>query len=147
MKRWTWLMSICLTLGLIAQAGGEGPSGASVVRLQNVSVESSGESVQVTLKTSGAPTYTHMMIDNPSRLVIDLRDGRYGWRKEPLTVGKGPLRQVRGSQFSNDIARLVLELDRPAQYQIRESAEGLVVLIGLTEPLASQPSRTPPALV
>ena len=147
MKRWTWLMSICLTLGLIAQAGGEGPSGASVVRLQNVSVESSGESVQVTLKTSGAPAYTHMMIDNPPRLVIDLRNGQYGWRKEPLTVGNGPLRQVRGSQFRNDIARLVLEFDRPAPYQIRESAEGLVILIGLTEPLASQPSSgTPPPL-
>ena len=149
MRRWSWMVSIFLILGATARAGGEAPSASQppAVQLQEVSVESKEEGLQVTLKTVGPPLYTHRIIDTPPRLVIDFQNARYSWLKEPLTVDQGPLRQLRGSQFRKDVARLVLELTRPAPYQIRESPDGLVVLFAPVESAASTPSIvTPPAI-
>jgi type IV pilus assembly protein PilQ len=78
-------------------------------------------------------------MDTPTRLVIDLGSAGYGWRKTPLTVGMDPLRQIRGSQFKKDVARVVLELSRKVGYRIAEGPEGLTVML--------EPSSNPSAAV
>src|SRR3989304_10185057 len=68
-------------------------------RLSDVTVSSQSDAVTVFVKTSREPKYSAELIDEPVRLVVDLADTVYGWRKTPLAVGVGPLKQIRGSPW------------------------------------------------
>src|SRR3990172_11696069 len=74
-------------------------------RLREVRVSSQPDAVTVFVKTSREPRYNAELIDGPVRLVVDLADTVYSWRKTPLPVGVGPLRQIRGSQWRKGISR------------------------------------------
>src|SRR6185503_8274352 len=100
------LMVVSLTLLLLVPAG----SGAQTepARLSDVTVTPQTDSVTVFVKTSREPHYN-----------VDLEDTVYAWRKTPLNVGKEPLRQIRGSQYRQGVARVVLDLSRTVGYAIR----------------------------
>src|SRR5258705_1815684 len=68
-------------------------------RLSDVTVTPHKDSVTVFVKTSREPQYKADLVDSPSRLVIDLENTVYAWRKTPLNVGKDPVKQVRGGQY------------------------------------------------
>lgn len=96
------------------------------------------DTVTVFVKTSGAAKYQAELIDSPARLVVDFEDTTYGWRKTPLAVSSGPLKQIRGSQYRKGVARVVVELTRPVGYAIREDDDGLTIVIPTNmPPLAS----------
>jgi type II secretory pathway component HofQ len=57
-----------------------------------------------------------------------------------LSVGKDPVRQVRGSQYRQGVARVVLDLSRNVGYAIREESDGLAIVI----PTAAAPAVAPP---
>src|SRR6516164_8310560 len=65
----------------------------------------------------------------------------YAWRKTPLNVGKDPVKQVRGSQYRQGVARVVLDLSRAVGYAIREESDGLAIVI----PTAAPPPAAPTA--
>lgn len=140
MTRVRWLLGIFLIiLGLVAPAGGESPTGESLVQLKDVTVEPKDDGLTVRLHTTGPAKYRHSLIDTPFRVVIDLEGTRYGWRKIPLTVDAEPVRQIRGSQYRKGIARVVLQLSRKVAYQIDEGAEGLTVTFKPSRVAESKP--------
>ncbi|MBI2155872.1 MAG: AMIN domain-containing protein [Candidatus Rokubacteria bacterium] len=98
-------------------------------RLSDVTVTSQPDAVTVLVKTSREPKYTAELIDGPTRLVVDLEDTQYAWRKTPLAVGLEPLKQIRGSQYRKGVARLVFEFTRKTGYAIREDGDGLAIII------------------
>ncbi len=102
--------------------------------LSDVTVTSQPDALTVHVKTSREPRYRAELIDTPSRLVVDLEDAVYAWRKTPLTVGAEPLRQIRGSQYRKGIARIVFELSRDVGYAIREENDGLAIIIPTAAP-------------
>ena len=110
-------------------------------RLSDVTVTPHPDSVTVFVKTSREPQYKADLVDSPSRLVIDLENTVYAWRKTPLSVGKDPVKQVRGSQYRQGVARLVLDLSRSVGYAIREESDGLAIVI----PTAAAPAAATPA--
>jgi type IV pilus assembly protein PilQ len=111
-------------------------------RLSDVTVSSEAETVTVTVKTSGPARYQADLIDGPARLVVDLEDTAYGWRRTPLDVaGTPPLRQIRGSQYRAGVARVVVELTRKVGYVIREEPDGLAITI----PTAARGAAATPA--
>jgi type IV pilus assembly protein PilQ len=127
-------------------------------RLSDVTVTPHKDSVTVFVKTSREPQYKADLVDSPSRLVIDLENTVYAWRKTPLNVGKDPVKQVRGGQYRQGVARLVLDLSRSVGYAIREESDGLAIVIptaappvsaGSTNvaaaPAAPAPQEVPPA--
>jgi type IV pilus assembly protein PilQ len=120
-------MVVSLTLLLLVPAG----SGAQTeqARLSDVTVTPQTDSVTVFVKTSREPHYKADLVDSPTRLVVDLEDTVYAWRKTPLNVGKEPLRQIRGSQYRQGVARVVLDLSRTVGYAIREEPNGLAIVI------------------
>ena len=111
------------------------------VRLSDVTVTPHSDSVTVFVKTSREPQYKADLVDSPSRLVIDLENTVYAWRKTPLNVGKDPVKQVRGGQYRQGVARLVLDLSRSVGYAIREESDGLAIVI----PTAAAPAAAAPA--
>jgi type IV pilus assembly protein PilQ len=122
-----------LSLGLLIVLFAGVPAGAqtapAAVQLSDVSVTTQPDAVTVHVKTSGAPKYQAELIDTPHRLVVDLEDTTYAWRKTPLVVGAEPLRQIRGSQYKQRVARVVVELTRKVGYAIREDDRGLAIII------------------
>lgn len=116
--------TLALTLALSV-----GVAAAEPVLLQDIQVSHQPDATVVHVKTSGVPPYRAEFIDTPYRLVLDLDDTLYRWRKTPLAVGRDPVRQVRGSQFRRDVARVVVEFTRKVGYVIREDADGLTLVV------------------
>ena len=116
------------------------PAKAQTVQtvLSDVTVTSQPDALTVHVKTSREPKYRAELIDTPSRLVVDLEDAVYAWRKTPLAVGAEPLRQIRGSQYRKGIARVVFDLTRNVGYAIREESDGLAIIIPTAAPGATQ---------
>jgi type IV pilus assembly protein PilQ len=149
MKRVGWisgvLLGVLLAGGGASPAAGESPTGESLVKLREVSVEPLKEGIAVLIKTTGAAAYQTAMIDTPTRLIIDLESTDYGWRRGPLTVAMEPLRSIRGSQFKKGVARVVLELSKVVGYRIDDGPEGITVL--LESPVPSPRAEAVPAPV
>ncbi len=116
------------------------------MRLSDVTVTPHSDSVTVFVKTSREAQYKADLVDSPSRLVIDLENTVYAWRKTPLNVGKDPVKQVRGSQYRQGVARVVLDLSRSVGYAIREESDGLAIVIPTAAPPATAAVGNGPAM-
>jgi type IV pilus assembly protein PilQ len=110
-------------------AGPATPELAPAARLHDVTVVEQKDSLLVHVKTAGPARYRAELVEAPYRLVIDLEDTVYAWRKSPLPVGREPVRQVRGGQFQGDTARVVVELTRKVGYVVRADDDGLSIIV------------------
>ena len=113
------------------------PAKAQTV-LSDVTVTSQPDALTVHVKTSQEPKYRAELIGAPNRLVVDLEDAVYAWRKTPLSVGPDPLKQIRGSQYRKGVARIVFELTRNVGYAIREESDGLAIVIPTAAPAGAR---------
>jgi type IV pilus assembly protein PilQ len=138
------LVVVSLTLMLLASTSTWAQNDA--VRLSDVTVTPHSDSVTVFVKTSREAQYKADLVDSPSRLVIDLENTVYAWRKTPLNVGKDPVKQVRGSQYRQGVARVVLDLSRSVGYAIREESNGLAIVIPTAAPPAAAAAGNSPAM-
>src|SRR5712691_5228134 len=112
------------------------PAAAQGVLL-DVTVTSQPDALNIFVKTSTEPKYHAELIASPRRLVIDLEDTVYAWRRIPLTVGIDPVAQIRGSQYRKGVTRIVFDLTHDVGYAIREDEDGLAIVIP-TAPGASR---------
>src|SRR5882724_3237746 len=135
------MVSLALALLVPASSGGQ----TEPARLSDVTVTPHPDSVTVFVKTSREAQYKADLVDSPSRLVIDLENTVYAWRKTPLNVGKDPVRQVRGGQYRQGVARVVLDLSRTVGYAIREEPDGLAIVIPTAAATAAAVAPTRPA--
>src|SRR5437879_1189586 len=139
------IVLVVVSLALVLLFPTESGAQTEPARLSDVTVTPQADSVTVFVKTSREASYKADLVDSPSRLVIDLEDTVYAWRKTPLNVGKDPIKQVRGGQYRQGVARVVLDLSRAVGYAIREEPNGLAIVI----PTAGAPTvvaqATPPA--
>ena len=135
------LVAVGLTWALLAPVSSEAQTTPTV--LSDVTVTSQPDSVTVHVKTSREPQYRAELIDSPSRLVIDLDNTVYAWRKTPLPVGTDPVKQIRGSQYRKGVARVVFELTRSIGYAIREEDDGLAIVIPTAPVTAAAPTLPP----
>src|SRR5437899_9705285 len=129
------LVVVSLALVLLVRTGSWAQG--EPARLSDVTVTPHPDSVTVFVKTSREAQYKADLVESPSRLVIDLENTVYAWRKTPLNVGKDPVKQVRGGQYRQGGARLVLDLSRSVGYAIREESDGLAIVIPTAAPPAA----------
>jgi type IV pilus secretin PilQ/predicted competence protein len=100
------------------------------IQLKDVSIERAFDGAAVTVKTSGPAQYEVMLIDSPTRLVIDLSGATYTAVKSRWASGVDPVKEVRASQWRKGVARVVVEMNRRhVGYRINESADGLIVAV------------------
>src|SRR5437762_8899356 len=116
----TVLVAISLAAVLLLPAA---PAAAQGVLL-DVTVTSQPDALNIFVKTSTEPKYHAELIASPRRLVIDLEDTVYAWRRIPLTVGIDPVAQIRGSQYRKGVTRIVFDLTHDVGYAIREDEDG-----------------------
>jgi type IV pilus assembly protein PilQ len=120
------------------------PDLAPAARLHDVTVVEQNDSVLVRVKTAGPAKYRAELVESPYRLVVDLEDTVYAWRKTPLVVGREPVRQVRGGQYQGDTARVVVELTRKVGYVVRADDDGLSIVVPTTTNTPGEAGRIVP---
>jgi type IV pilus assembly protein PilQ len=114
------------------------------VKLSDVSVTTQEDTATIFVKTSALPKYRAELIDTPTRLILDFEETEYAWRKTPLALTQAPLKQIRGSQYKKDTARVVIEFTRKVGYAIREDDAGLSIVIPTATQTAAAPKGVKP---
>jgi hypothetical protein len=142
------MVLVVVSLALLLLVPTESGAQTEPARLSDVTVTPQQDSVTVFVKTGREAQYKADLVDSPNRLVIDLDNTVYAWRKSPLTVGKDPVKQIRGGQYRQGVARVVLDLTRNVGYAIREEPDGLAIVIptaaSAAPPAEAKNGTTPP---
>jgi len=144
----TWWRGASLAILLTGSAALAAAPRGEPAAVSDVTAETREGVAIVLITTLGSPPHQATLLDHPDRLLIDFQGAEYRWRGSPLTVGADPIRQIRGSQYKAGVARLVVELARPSDYQIEKRADKLLVTLRARESSASvqsPPSLPPPA--
>src|SRR5881396_3355068 len=139
----TALVAVSLAVVLLVPAVPVAAQTAPAV-LSDVTVTSQPDAINIFVWTSRETKYRAELIEAPRRLIIDLEDTVYAWRKTPFTVGADPVTQIRGGQYRRGVSRVVFDLTRDVGYAIREDDNGLAIIIP-TAPIASRAKADAPA--
>src|SRR5438128_10147630 len=143
--QWVTAGLLALLIALPARTPAEEPKLASATELKQVAGEHQPDATIVHITTSGAARYHAEFMDAPSRLVVDLEDTVYAWRKAPLPVTESPVKEIRGSQYRRGVARLVVEFTRKVGYAIREDEDGLTIVVPRVVAATDSPTAPAPA--
>ena len=130
-----------LTLALTTPAGAQ----REPASLSEAAVIERDVAVEVWVRLSRPVKYQAELMDSPWRLVLDFEGTAYRWAARPVAVGIDVVREVRGSQYRQGVARLVIELRRKAAYTIEQDREGLRIV--LPRDRADAGASAPPAPV
>jgi type IV pilus assembly protein PilQ len=146
--RWMLLLATLVIALLAPAAAGLADEPPTVTaKLEDVSVVAEGNSTVVRIKTSSPRRYQANLIGSPYRLVVDLEDTTYAWRKTLFITAPGPLFQIRGGQYKNGVARVVLDLTSRVPYSIRDEGGTLVVVLGAPTANTTHPTPAPVTIV
>jgi N-acetylmuramoyl-L-alanine amidase len=152
---------IALTLIGLVLSGQAGAMPAAT----EVRVTGAEGSARVVIDVSEPVKFHVFTLQNPDRVVVDLKDAVWRLLARP-DRGAGPVRRVRTGQFNDDDARLVLDLTGPVlvreAFMMAATGTHIVVVLGATRggamaamavappvPLPEEPAPVlnPPALV
>jgi hypothetical protein len=137
-------MTIALALGLMVLALLTSAQAQEPAALTDATVVEREGFVEVWVRLTRPARYQAEMMDSPQRLVLDFDDTAYRWTIKPVPVTPEPVRELRGSQYKKGVARLVVELRRPAVYTIERDREGLRIIFARDRAAAELAPRPAP---
>src|SRR5437667_11316859 len=114
-------LAVVLLVPAVSVAAQAGPA-----VLSDVTVTSQPDAINIFVWTSRETKYRAELIEAPRRLIIDLEDTVYAWRKTPFTVGADPVTQIRGGQYRRGRSRGGFDLSRDDGFAVRMDAHRLV---------------------
>lgn len=121
MNRWLKLAAIVPALVLTPLT-----AWATDGTVTNIRLEPAGGQTALTVEISGGDVrWTDFTLSNPARVVVDIAGARNGVAGRFGTIGRGGVSAVRTSQYAADVVRVVIDLDRPARYQVSRVEGGL----------------------
>jgi type IV pilus secretin PilQ/predicted competence protein len=110
---------------------------ATTAELRTVSVERDGSGRPVVTLTGSSPmAYETLELENPQRLVIDLKGTVSRVDRSQVAVDSDGVIRVRAGQFRRSpepISRVVVDLDGPVPYRIGKSGNDLTIAFGSAE--------------
>lgn len=84
-----------------------------------LSIQPAPERTEVVISMEGQAEYRDFTMEAPNRLVVDLIGAEHALPQDNfLDIHRGGIRSIRTSQYSADIVRVVIELERLVGYQI-----------------------------
>ncbi|WP_411279698.1 AMIN domain-containing protein [Gemmatimonas sp.] len=101
-------------------------------RVLGIAVAPASAGADIVLSLDSTVTLKHFTLDNPSRIVVDLGGANLAIRSNYDGKARGPVRNLRLSQFRADTVRLVIDLDGSRSYTVVR--EGGQVRIALSAP-------------
>ena len=94
---------LTLLIGLLLPAA-ELVTGVSVVPNRN--------RTEILVSVDGSVSYRAFSLEGPARIVVDLMNSRHALSREDfLDINRGGVISVRTSQYSDDIVRIVVDLE------------------------------------
>ncbi|MBA2670904.1 MAG: AMIN domain-containing protein [Gemmatimonadetes bacterium] len=102
----------------------------ATTRIGGLQLLPSDGATELTIMSEGASItrWNDFTLDSPSRVVVDIPGSRNALTRSRYDgIGRGGVGSVRASQFSPDVVRIVIDLDRAVSYNVEPSAEGLRV--------------------
>src|SRR2546425_4819899 len=126
-------LAVVLLVPAVSVAAQAGPA-----VLSDVTVTSQPDAINIFVWTSRETKYRAELIEAPRRLIIDLEDTVYAWRKTPFTVGADPVTQIRGGQYRRGGSRGVFHPTPGAGATLPEDDKGRAIIIP-TPPLPRPP--------
>src|SRR2546428_7284418 len=124
-------LAVVLLVPAVSVAAQAGPA-----VLSDVTVTSQPDAINIFVWTSRETKYRAELIEAPRRLIIDLEDTVYAWRKTPFTVGADPVTQIRGGQYRRGGSRVVFAPTPPARHADPQGAQVHAIYIP-TPPITS----------
>src|SRR2546430_5695346 len=112
-------LAVVLLVPAVSVAAQAGPA-----VLSDVTVTSQPDAINIFVWTSRETKYRAELIEAPRRLIIDLEDTVYAWRKTPFTVGADPVTQIRGGQYRRGVSRAVFPPTRPGGLPVPRGRHG-----------------------
>ncbi|WP_396202286.1 AMIN domain-containing protein, partial [Gemmatimonas sp.] len=101
-------------------------------RVRGIAVAPVTAGAEIVLAIDSSVTLKHFTLDNPSRIVVDLGGANLAIRSNYDGKPRGPVRNLRLSQYRADTVRLVIDLDGSRSYTVVR--EGSQVRIALSAP-------------
>ncbi|MGD8318992.1 MAG: AMIN domain-containing protein [Gemmatimonadota bacterium] len=84
------------------------------------------QQTSVLIAVDGEVQYRDFTMEGPNRLVVDVMGARHALPRENyVDVNRGGIRSLRTSQYSKDVVRLVLVLNKKVGYSITRDPRGL----------------------
>ena len=105
---------LTLLIGLLLSAS-ELVTGVSVVPNLN--------RTEIFVSVDGTVSYRAFSLARPARIVVDLFNARHALPREDfLDINRGGVLSVRTSQYTEDIVRVVIDLEATTEYTIEETS-------------------------
>jgi len=104
---------------------------AAGCRVEEVSVQKSGGSVAVVLRTSAEVKYRSFELFKPDRIAVDLAGclGAVPKAQASQAVQDPVVQRVRANQFRDDVFRVVVDVSEMPRYEIRGIDKGLEIRV------------------
>jgi len=107
-------------------------------RIERVTLAHSSHQVIVRVDATGKLNYQVLRLTHPDRLVLDFEGATVGRLQKPSSVIE-PVSGIRAAQFRPEMARVVIDLERAAVYQITPTDSGLEVAFASTDVAEAKP--------
>lgn len=109
---------------LLAAGPHQNPSPAEVTGL---SLVPAGGEAELVVAMRGTPErWTDFVLENPTRVVLDISGARTALPRTRFdAIDRAGIGSVRTSQYSADVVRVVVDLDRPLAYEVVHGPDGL----------------------
>ena len=127
-KQMLGTISALLAIVLVAGAQTPGTEAATHAALQKVSVVRGETGVSIELIAKGAITPRVETLSSPARLVVDLPNTSLATSVSRIAVGNSGVTDVRIGTDSSATTRVVVDLERPAKYELVPGPGGKLTL-------------------
>jgi len=107
----------------LADASTLPPNDATVVALSVAPTSGAAGRADVVIRVDGMVTLKHFTLSKPDKIVVDLSGATLGLPQGGAYngVARGEIKQIRYSQFTKSIVRVVIALDAPHTYTVTQS--------------------------
>ncbi|HWI65266.1 MAG TPA: SpoIID/LytB domain-containing protein [Symbiobacteriaceae bacterium] len=116
------------------------PALAATVTVSAIRVGQYTDYTRIVIEASGTTTYAQSTADDPYRIIIDVSNATLGSITSPIDVDDGTVRQVRWSQFSPTVVRVVIELEVAMPYTHSTLSGPFRILVDVTKQKSTQPA-------
>jgi type IV pilus assembly protein PilQ len=136
------MVATAAIFGVTSAVHADGPASGEVT---GVSVQPSPGRADVIVNVRGAVEVRDFMLENPSRLVLDVVGARLKGNPVSLYDGvkRGGVLNLRYAQFKPDVVRIVLDLDRAMDYHVERLADAIRVSFGTDQSFLAWSSNAP----
>lgn len=117
-----------------------------IAAVQDVTAAREGTAVRVEVKISSSVEASVKTVSHPDRLVLDIASARCERKAGRVIVNFNGVRKVRTAQYSDGppVVRLVVDLDRPHEYTMRQEETRIILDIHASAELQTGLSQGAP---